>query len=242
MKRYRPLLQIAFSFFIAVGIIIFLLFQKRAYLRYGIELCAADYLFICSDAQISGLLIGTLSIFLVAPFIDRIDINTLLRYESREKYYLHQIIRLVIGTTIITVAFEMVVIVFGLLTSAIYINWAEYDSYFYHETWSLSHIALIQVCLVFWLSSFTGILSINLIFCTIRWVSNTVLPGLAAAFCLIALDSANVSIIFDRLEFTKIFALQNHLALQFTVPFLIIIASIILGLILCKSKDILNEK
>lgn len=241
MRLCKRGLQTVLLCSVAICLIIFLLYMKQSYSAFGIELCVADYLIICLDPKIIGLLIGSASLLIVFPIVDNMRINAVIRYKSKEKYYFFQLVEIVKKTFITITAFEMIIIVVGLITCREVINWGSTDSYYYIRTWHTNNVGLIEVCLKFMISAFIGLLTINILFCSIRWITKTVIPGFIGCLTCVMCDTVGISVIFRRLDFTESWIKYNYPVMQYFVPIVILFSISLITLLLCKSKEFFHE-
>ena len=242
MRLCKRGLQIVLLCGVVICLIIFLLYMKESYSAFGIELCVADYLIICLDPKIIGLLIGSASLLIVFPIVDNLRINAVIRYKSKEKYYLFQLVEIVKKTFIIIAVFEIIILIGGFITCREVINWGSADSYYYIRTWHTNNVGIMEVCLKFMISAFIGLLTINILFCSIRWISKTVIPGFITCVACVICDTVGISVVFRRLDFTESWIQYNYPVMQYVVPIVILFSLSLITLLLCKSKEFYHER
>ena len=242
MRLCKRGLQIVLLCGVVICLIIFLLYMKESYSAFGIELCVADYLIICLDPKIIGLLIGSASLLIVFPIVDNLRINAVIRYKSKEKYYLFQLVEIVKKTFIIIAVFGIIILIVGFITCREVINWGSADSYYYIRTWHTNNVGIMEVCLKFMISAFIGLLTINILFCSIRWISKTVIPGFITCVACVICDTVGISVVFRRLDFTESWIQYNYPVIQYVVPIVILFSLSLITLLLCKSKEFYHER
>lgn len=241
MKYCNRVVHKILFFGILTCIILFILYQKNNYSQINIELCVADYLIISMNPKIIGLMVGTMSLLIVFNDVNDININALIRYGSREKYCCKRVSRIIKKTTFIVTIFELFILFAGFFTCKDVINWNEYTSYYYHLTWHIVNVNLFEVCIMFTLSGFIGILSINLLFSAFRWIFDTALPGFIICSCFIVLDSIGITIIFNRLNFTECWFDFKYPIAIYIVPVVVLFIIFAINFVGCKIKEFSHE-
>lgn len=225
-----------------VALTSYILFRSYIFSEHRLALCTADYLVMCLEPRFFSIAICPLCLFIFKDITQKMGVNLVVRYKTKVRFCLHQVLEIVKVAGFISISLLILQLLLSLLFTNETVNWHSKVSYYYISTGFTSTVHFIEICVMFLVNCFMGLVFTGTLLLSFRWLCKSHIFGYVVCAICMLLDAAGLPIFYGRLNFINSWTIYSSPFFHFKEIVLIQLGLFVFLSLVVLGKEFYYEK